>query len=144
MNFQTNRLISPIAKRAAGVMVAICISLVIFNAIAVAYFHPQTVVDREITALAEEYYEDYLYQNLIGSRTGDEIAKELEKYHTTGVSTTYLRQLLLYDSGRRNGASTYFDHDGYTCDRNETYVKFYPDPPYGPKDYHFDIKLVCE
>ena len=143
-SFRSVKLFSPLAKRTVVVFVAICITLVTINVVASSYFNPETVVNREITALAQEYYEDYLYQNLIGDRTGDAIVEELKRYDTVGVNNTYLRQLLLYDSGRRKGASGYFDQPGFTCDRNKTYIKYFPDPPYGKKDYHFDIKLVCE
>ena len=138
------KLFSPIAKRATVVFICICTTLVALNVVASAYFSPKAVVNREITALAEEYYEDYLYQNLIGSKTGDAIGEELKRYKDSGTGTTYLRQLLLYDSGRRQKATSYFEQDGFTCDRNKTYVKYFPDPPYGKEDYHFDIKLVCD
>ena len=127
-------------KRIVTVFVVICISLVAINAVASAYFNPKTLIERELSSLAEEYYEDYLYQRLIGERTGDEIADELKSYKEVGVTNTYLRQLLLYDSGRRKAATSYFEG----CDRNQTYVKYYPEPPYGRQDYHFDIKLSCE
>ncbi|MBR3365671.1 hypothetical protein IKG48_00930 [Candidatus Saccharibacteria bacterium] len=137
------KMFSPIAKRAAVIFICICTVLVALNAVASAYFNPRAVVNREIYSLAREYYEDYLYQNLIGDRTGDAIAEELKEYRDSGTGNTYLRQLLLYDSGRRQKATGYFEQDGFTCDRNETYVKYFPDPPYGKEDYHFDIKLVC-
>ncbi|MBQ3468134.1 hypothetical protein IJH19_01160 [Candidatus Saccharibacteria bacterium] len=144
MNLKTPKLVAPIAKRIAVVIIILCTTLVGLNVAANAYFNPATVASRELEALAEEYYEDYLYKNLIGERTGADIEKELKKYENSGVSTTYLRQLLLYDSGRRERAGSYFDQQNYTCDRNKTYVKYYPEPPYGPKDYHFETKLVCE
>ena len=141
--FRSSKMFSPVAKRASVVFIVICITLVAVNAVASAYFNPKAVVNRELNSLAEEYYEDYLYQNLIGGRTGDAIAEELKHYEKAGIGNTYLRQLLLYDSGRRRAAAGYFDQTGFACDRNKTYVKYYPEPPYGKKDYHFDIKLVC-
>ena len=138
------KLFAPIARRTATIIIAICSVLVILNAAASAYFNPKTVVEREISALAEEYYEDYLYANLVGNREGDAIGQELKRYKDYGVSDTYLRQLLLYDSGRRKEASGYFDQKNFKCDRNKTYVKYYPEEPYGKKDYHFDIKLSCK
>lgn len=135
---------APIAKRIAGITIVLCSVLVLLNAAASAYFNPKTVVEREITALAEEYYEDYLYENLVGNRTGDAIKEELKRYKDTGVSETYLRQLLLYDSGRRKDAGGYFEQKGFKCDRNKTYVKYFPEYPYGKENYHFEIKLVCE
>ncbi|MBQ9017126.1 hypothetical protein IJ103_02695 [Candidatus Saccharibacteria bacterium] len=139
-SFSTFKSRAPLVKRTVVVCVIICISLVVVNAVASAYFNPKTSVERELSALAEEYYEDYLYERLVGDRTGDEVAKELKNYREVGVTNTYLRQLLLYDSGRRKAAAGYFEN----CNRNETYVKYYPDPPYGKQDYHFDIKLACE
>ena len=43
------------------------------------------------------------------------------------------------DSGRREDAASYFNHKGYTCDRNKTYVKYYPEPPFKKENYHFEI-----
>lgn len=135
---------APIAKRIVGVMIVICATLVLLNVAASAYFNPKVVVERELSALAEEYYEDYLYDNLIGGRTGEAVGEEMKRYKDVGVSDTHLRQLLLYDSGRRREASGYFDQDGYKCDRNKTYVKYFPEEPYGRKDYHFEVKLACK
>lgn len=142
--FSAGKLFAPVAKRIAIAIIAVCSALVLLNVAASAYFNPRTVVEREISALAEEYYEDYLYDNLIGSRTGDAVGEELARYKDAGVSNTYLRQLLLYDSGRRQDASSYFNQKNFTCDRNKTYAKFFPEEPYGKKNYHFEIKLVCE
>ncbi|MDO4889502.1 MAG: hypothetical protein Q4A25_02325 [Candidatus Saccharibacteria bacterium] len=138
------KLFAPIAKRIAVVIIAFCSVLVLLNVAASAYFNPKTVVEREISSLAEEYYEDYLYGNLVGNRTGDAIGEEMKHYKDIGVPNTYLRQLLLYDSGRRKEASGYFDQKGFKCDRNKTYVKYFPEEPYEKKNYHFEIKLVCE
>ena len=135
---------APIAKRISAVIVAICAVLVLLNVAASAYFNPKTVVEREITALAEEYSEDYLYDNLVGNREGDAIKEELKRYKDSGVSNTYLRQLLLYDSGRRQEAGGYFDSKNFKCDRNKTYVKYFPEEPYQKENYHFEINLVCE
>ena len=135
---------APIAKRFAAIIIAVCSVLVLLNVAASAYFNPKTVVEREISALAEEYYEDYLYDNLVGSREGAAVAEEMKRYKDTGVSNTYLRQLLLYDSGRRKEASGYFDQKNFKCDRNKTYVKFFPEEPYQKENYHFEIKLFCE
>lgn len=135
---------APVAKRIAVGIIIVCSMLVALNVAASAYFNPKTVVEREISSLDEEYYEDYLYNNLVGDRTGDAIKEELKRYKNAGVSNTYLRQLLLYDSGRRKEAGSYFDQKDFKCDRNKTYIKYFPDEPYGKKDYHFEIKLVCE
>lgn len=138
------KLFAPIAKRVTAIFMIICSALILLNVAASAYFNPKAVVDREISALAKEYYEDYLYEKLIGNNTGDDIAKELKRYKESGVSPTYLRQLLLYDSGRRKDASSYFDQENFKCDSNKTYVRYYPDEPYQKNSYHFDIKLVCK
>lgn len=143
MKFAVPKLLAPIAKRVAYTIIIVCSVLVVMNVAVSAYFNSERVVNRELKSLAEEYYEDYLYAKLIGPRTGDEIAKELERYAVSGVSPTYLRQLLLYDSGRRNEASKYFKMDGFTCDENETYVKYFPEYPYTNASYHYETKLVC-
>lgn len=135
---------APIAKRFAAIIIAVCSVLVLLNVAASAYFNPKTVVEREISALAKEYYEDYLYNNLIGSREGAAVAEEMKRYKDTGVSNTYLRQLLLYDSGRRKEASGYFNQKNFKCDHNKTYVKFFPEEPYQKENYRFEIKLFCE
>ena len=134
-SLKTMKLSAPFAKRLSIITIIFCSALILLNVAASAYFNPKAVVNREIDALAREYYEDYLYPS---------IEKELERYEKSGTGNVYLRQLLLYDSGRRENAADYFEHKGYTCDRNKTYVKYYPEPPFQKENYHFDIKLVCE
>lgn len=142
--FRTARHSAPFAKRVAIVIIIFCSVVILLNIVASAYFNPKAVVDREIDTIAREYYEDYIYKNIAENHTAEETKQELARYQKAGTSNIYLRQLLLYDSGRRENASAYFEHKGYTCDRNKTYVKYYPDPPFEKENYHFDVKLVCE
>lgn len=144
ISFTAPKRFAPLARCITIVVIVLSTLLVAFNVFASSFFDPRAIVDRELSSLAKEYYEDYLYKNLVGTRTGDAIGEELKRYKDAGVSNTYLRQLLLYDSGRRQDAASHFNHKGYTCDRNQTYVKYYPEPPYGKKDYHFVVNLVCE
>ena len=142
--FRAAKCSAPFAKRLTIVAIIFCSMVILLNIAASAYFSPKAVVDREINNLAREYYEDYLYQNITAGLSKEEIEKELARYEKSGTSNIYLRQLLLYDSGRREDAASYFNHKGYTCDRNKTYVKYYPETPFGKENYHFSIKLACE
>lgn len=143
-NLRTAKHSAPLAKRFAIIIIIFCSAIILLNIVANAYFNPGAVVDREINNLAKEYYEDYLYQNMTTGLSEEEITKELARYEKSGTGNVYLRQLLLYDSGRREDAASYFNHKGYTCDRNKTYVKYYPEPPFKKENYHFEIKLACE
>ena len=144
MNFRTTKLFAPIAKNLTYAAIIVCSVLIAVNIAVSVYFNPQTAIDRALDSLTREYYEDYLYPKLVDGIAEQDLAAEMESYQKTGVSPTYLRQLLLYDQGRRNEAEKYFTMKDHTCDINETYVVYYPDPPFSQTDYHFTTKLVCQ
>lgn len=102
---------------------------------------PTNKVERELNKIADDYYITYLYPRLLGNLEANPEAI-LDKYLDNGVATTYLRQLLHYDNDRNAASATVFAT--MACDTNTTWVRYYPEAPFGPRDYHVEYKMNCE
>lgn len=104
------------------------------------YMTPEEEAETMMKRLADDYYVEYLYPQMLGSLDAD--PKEVfERYAELGVSMTYLRQLLNYGDGSHAKYATYFEPVG--CDSNATGVKYYPVEPYGPDDYRVTYMWRC-
>ena len=91
-------------------------------------------------SMAREYYEGYLYENLIhGAMDQSNIEQAMEKYALRGFAPVYLRQLLV-DDGDQGTANLLRSH----CDINTTSVKFYPESPYDKKSYRMEFQYDCD
>lgn len=134
---------SDVARGVAIFVVIVSILTVVAHLGLSLYFEPVRIVDRKIEEIAKDYYETYFYPNYATDSTGDELDEKMDKFAENGFSRTYLRQLLLFDEGRHADEAKYFKYNGYTCDTNETYVKYYPIAPYGVEDYRVEYYLQC-
>ena len=143
-NKRRNRknLTDPTQKIILGVIAAASLVVVIGIIIAL-FFNNENMVKSKISALANDYYENYFYKNLTSSEKFKKIKDldaAMEKYHTNGLSPVTLRNLLLYDDQKNIEFSDYLTK---YCDENATTVKFYMDPPYNQKSYHTEITYAC-
>ena len=99
-------------------------------------------VKSTIDNIASDYYENYFYETLYSSPEFDQNnpGAALEKYQTKGLSSLALRDLLLYDNQKHYDQ---YDYLTQHCDVNQTYILFFPDPPYDNSSYHTKITYSC-
>lgn len=102
---------------------------------------PKEIAERELAYLSDEYYIAYLYPRLVGNYEPEEI---LPEYAQAGVSTTYLRQFLLYNDGEHADSEAKFSDPRYKCDTNLTGVRYFPRAPWGPRDYEVSYIWHCK
>ena len=107
-----------------------------------AFFDPKLQAESSLKKVADEYYANYLYPRLMGNNRDP--ADALAIYVSSGVPTTYLRQLLLYDNAKHNNVAGDFNNNYYKCDTNRTGVRYFPEEPFGPHDYHMDVYWECQ
>lgn len=124
-----------------GVIIAVIV-VVMIGLIASFFCSKEAITQKKIDEMSREYYEDYIYPNLInGSMSKEDIADVMERYEKWGFAPVSLRQLLLYD-GRKN-----MEEGGFVknyCDENETKMKVYPEAPYDKKSYRVEYEYKCE
>lgn len=103
---------------------------------------PAEKADKELAKLANDYYVEYLYPRLLGSKMNEDPAATMKIYDEIGVPTTYLRQLLHYNNDEKIGSAGVFS--AVACDTNMTGVRYYPYAPYGPNDYKIEYIWKCD
>jgi hypothetical protein len=124
------------------IAIIIIVMIITFGfTIASFFLQPENLTKAKISGLAADYYENYLYENLLNSEnfSGD-VESTLSEFKDTGLSTISLRQLLLHD--RTKNASVIEEIKQY-CDEEKTTIKFYPEAPYSRTNYHTDYHYVC-
>ena len=132
---------SPVQKITI-VSILICCVLVITAVVCGIFNQPENQTKRIITDLATDYYENYLYEylsHLDNFKNNPDDAMKL--YSEYGFSPVNLRQFLLYDDQKN---AKYADYLKKYCDENQTLVKFYPEAPYGVKNYRIKYTYSCE
>ena len=132
--------LSPIQKIIIVIIVSV-MAITIGFAIASFFLQPENLTKAKISNLATDYYENYLYENLINSeKFSGNIDATMSEYRDRGLSIITLRQLLLHDQSKN--ASLANEIKNY-CDEEKTTIKFYPDAPYSRSSYHVDYHYVC-
>ncbi len=122
--------------------IVICSSLLIALALCTGMRKsPQEKAEIELEKLANVYYVEYLYPRLLGNLENNPETM-LKVYYEVGVPTTYLRQLLHYNDDEYADLAKVFDKLG--CNTNATGVKFFPQEPYGQRDYTVEYIWQCE
>ena len=134
----------PKTRYVAIFVVVVAALAVVGNLVLSLNFTPEKTTARAMEKIARDYYENYFYDNYVGEMSDEEIAGELSKMKESGFPRTYLHDLLLFDDERHAEDAKEFRHKGYTCDTNKTYVIFYPEEPYGKKDYRVEYGMECE
>ncbi|MBR3052407.1 hypothetical protein IKG60_02185 [Candidatus Saccharibacteria bacterium] len=131
-----------IAKRVVIVVIVVALMSVVTALVCQLFFNEEKMTKRQLEAMAAEYYEDYIYENLVhGAMSQAEIEAKMEKYVSGGFAAVNLRQLLLYDNGKNieNGGLLQ-EH----CDANTTSAKFYPEEPFDKKSYRIEYRYDCD
>lgn len=133
---------SPIQKLILSVIFTVI--LVVIIALAITFFHkPENLVKSKIASIASDYYENYFYKNLVNSEKYAEIQNLdniLGKYKDSGLSSLNLRQLLLYNNQKNSDSAPFLKK---YCNEENTYVKFYPEPPYSKTSYRTEYTYSC-
>lgn len=131
-----------VAKR---IVIAVIVIALVTVAAAVAcrlFLNEEQIAKWRLEAMAAEYYENYIYENLIhGAMDQTEIAEAMDKYIIRGFATVNLRQLLLYDNGKNAANGELLQKH---CDTNTTSVKFYPEEPFDKKSYRVEYHYDCD
>ncbi|MDO5481324.1 MAG: hypothetical protein Q4F60_03210 [Candidatus Saccharibacteria bacterium] len=107
-----------------------------------SYFATENQVQREIEALAADYYENYLYENYFLKIPEADRRAEFEQYLGRGMNPVYLREILNYSKDKHSESVKIFQTA--RCDTNSTSVKYFPEEPYGRSDFRVEYKLSCE
>ncbi|MBQ7802401.1 hypothetical protein IJ380_00850 [Candidatus Saccharibacteria bacterium] len=124
-----------------GVIVSsVMVALSLFVAVC---FNPEAIAKRKFEFLAREYYETYYYEKFFENMTEEAFEAKMETFEKTGFQPVPLRQLLLYKNGKNSGFKKYFEAGNFSCDKNTTTAKFYPEKPYGVKDYRVEFTFNC-
>ena len=126
-----------ITKKVITGGVLLCVVAVLMSLVINFYFEPSKVAERKLDELVKDYYENYYYDQYVVSSL--ENVKDGD-YPRIKVK---LRHLLMFDNGRNSSYKKYFDNTSYYCDSSESKVEFYPQAPYGKKDYETKVELVC-
>ncbi|MBQ3348731.1 hypothetical protein IJG90_04475 [Candidatus Saccharibacteria bacterium] len=130
------------SRRTILVVIFLAMMSVTFSVLSIFYFSPEQTTTRTIQSLAQDYYENYLY-DLVGSEnTSNKTREEIfERYAEHGFANYSLNQLLNFDNGRHiKSASSLTKY----CDPVNTFVRIYPDSPFGRTDYHIVYTYSCK
>jgi hypothetical protein len=101
----------------------------------------EAIVTGKIENITADYYENYFYPRIEKySAEGKELADVMAPYAETGFSKVTLRQLLLFDSERYSASADYLTEH---CSPESTYVKIYPEEPFGKLNYHVEYHYAC-
>lgn len=123
--------------------IGLCALTIAFTFVYSSIFDPVKRSEQEIARIANAYYIEYYYPRILGKNL-NQPEKILADYAAAGLPTVHLRQLLLSNDGKYANATSAFSNDYYKCNTNETFVRYYPVAPYGPRDYTVTYHMACE
>ena len=120
----------------------IVIFIVVVAVISSFLLTPERRVKASIDSLASNYYENYIYKNLISSpKYSGDINGTMQKYIERGFAPVPLRQIISFSQTTESDSAKLIEE---YCDINRTFVKFYPDAPFSSTAYHIDYTYSCE
>ena len=130
-----------ISRRVVLIVIALAMLAVALALLISTFSNPKSLVTSKIESIIADYYENYFYPRIENNGTTKKsLAEILSRYTETGFSRVTLRQLLLFDSERYADSTTFLTK---YCDPESTYVKIYPDEPFGKSNYHVDYHYTC-
>ncbi len=126
------------------VIVIICLTMVaVAFAIAIPLiFSEENLTKQKLNLLAEDYYENHIYEDFInsGKIDKDNLEETMKIYSERGFSHIFLRQILLHEAYRDSEEAKFLRE---SCDENKTIIRFFPESPYTKKSYHTEITYSC-
>lgn len=124
-------------------MIGACALMIAITLIFSHVYDPVKRSQAELEKLAYDYYTEYLYPYSLG-RNLEHPEVILADYVYQGLPAVRLRQLLLYNNGSHASSAEVFSNQYYECDKNQTYVRYYPVEPFGPSDFTITYGTACE
>ena len=133
---------SLVAKKISIAIIIISMLSVVLLLLFVSFSTPEYNTKTKVESIAKDYYENFFYPGITKYGTTEKALTEImDRYKESGFSTVYFRQLLLYDNQKHADASNLIT--AY-CDENDSFIKIYPEPPYGQQNYHIDYHYACD
>ncbi len=132
-----------IIRRTILTVISLAMLTVVIATICIFIFKPENVVKSKISDLSSNYYENFLYKNIISSEAyleSKDLNAIMEKYKETGFAAVTLRQLILFGTQKDSDLSSLLKE---YCNENETSVKFYPEAPYTQSSYRTEYAYSC-
>lgn len=124
------------------IVIILCMLSVVTAVIYNLFSKPENIVKAKISEISSDYYENYLYKNFNFEKySSEDLANFMQKYENVGLTTTTLRQLLLYDHQKNADVAPLLKK---YCDENTTFIKFYPEQPYSKTSYRVEYTYSCE
>ncbi len=129
-------------KRIILVVITFAMLVVLTGTIDCYSIKPKPAIEASLSEIATDYYENDFYSTILEIDTSTQPLSEiLERYTKVGFSEFYLRQLLIYTGNNHTEATAILEKH---CDKNRTYARFYPEPPYGRKNYRVEYVYSCD
>ncbi len=123
--------------------IGVCALTIVFTFIYTNIADPVKRSEHELTKLANSYYIEYYYPRVLGKYLYQP-EEVLADYAAAGLPAVRLRQVLLSNDGKYSSSADAFSNAYYQCDTNDTYIRYYPVAPYGPRDYTVTYSTACE
>ena len=108
--------------------------------------NPERIAKQNLEDIAKNYYEDYLYETILGANSSDiesgtkNLAEIMERYSEVGFAKVTLRQLIIFSNEKNLNLSSALVT---SCDENETYIRIFPESPYDKTDYRIEYSYSC-
>ncbi len=122
--------------------IGVCAFTIVFTFVYTSIFDPVKRGNKELEKISNSYYIEYYYPRILGKYL-NQPEKILATYKDGGLPIVKLRQLLSSNNGKYAGSSEAFSNTYYECDIDNSYVRFYPQEPYGPRDYTITYNTDC-
>lgn len=140
---RTNFYASPFAKKVILTVIMLAVAIIIGTVACIQFLTPESRIKSQIEPLAADYYENYLYQNLINSDKYQALPDKtsaMEKYTSSGFNPITLRNLLLHNNHKNDDFTNFIAN---YCDLDATTIKYYPESPFNQNSYRTEIKYSC-
>ena len=131
------------AKKTILTIIVLVIIIVAGTVVCIQFLTPEHQVKSKINSLATDYYENYLYQNLINSdkyQALSDKSSSMEKYASYGFNPITLRNLLLHSNHKNDD---FANSIAKYCDLDATSIKYYPESPFDQTSYRTEINFSC-
>ena len=129
-------------RRAILTVIVLAMMTVILAVLTQSMMTPENTVKRKVESIAADYYERYYYDLILNQNavSEGELAQIMERYVGPGFAKVPFSQLTLYDGQKYAEAGKVLNE---YCDDEQSYIKIYPEAPFGRKDYHVEYHYSC-
>lgn len=124
------------------IVILVAVAVVGAQTAMVIFCDAERVGRRKIEEMTADYYENYLYDQVVKGKAS--LAEAFKDYKESGFPIVRLRSLLLYDNEKNGQERRFFEQKDYNCNTNESFVTIWPVEPYGRKDWRAEYKMSCQ